>query len=148
MIQQAGVAVLMNTDEHGNHIGRPMLPLFLENDPHIFFLTYQSTRKVRQLTTRAQVGLTISGAHCYLVVRGTASASQDPALIRRLWSPTYRAWFPEGTDDREATVLCVTVDHVDYWEPPRSRLIRLVQALKAVITRRPADTPMQSLDGL
>jgi hypothetical protein len=45
-------------------------------------------------------------------------------------------------------VLCVTVDHVDYWEPPRSRLIRLVQALKAVITRRPADTPMQSLDGL
>ena len=148
MIQQTGVAVLMNTDEQGNHIGRPMLPLFLDNDPHIYFLTHQSSRKVRQLTTRPQVGLTISGAHYYVVVRGSASASRDSALIRRLWSPTYRAWFPDGTGDREATVLSVTVERVDYWEPPRGRFIRLAQALKALVTRRPVDTPMQSVDGL
>jgi hypothetical protein len=35
-----------------------------------------------------------------------------------------------------------------YWEPPRSRLIRLMQAVKALVTRRAAETPMQTLDGL
>jgi hypothetical protein len=45
-------------------------------------------------------------------------------------------------------VLRVTVERVDYWEPPRSRLLRLAQAIKAIVTRRAADTPMKTIDGL
>jgi general stress protein 26 len=103
---------------------------------------------VKQVATQPRVALTIAGADCYLVVTGSAAVLQDAALIRRLWSPTHRAWFPGGTDDREATVLRVAVAHIDYWEPPRSRLVRVGQALKALVTRRAADTPRQSLDGL
>ena len=64
--------MLMNIDEHGRHMGRPMLPLFLENDPHIYFLTHQSSRKVPQIATRPRVGLTITSAHGYVVVAGSA----------------------------------------------------------------------------
>ena len=148
LIERAGVAMLMNVDEQGVHIGRPMLPLLLENDPHIFFLTHQSSRKVMQLMARPQVALTIISANCYVVVVGSAYASRDRELIRRLWSPTYRAWFPRGTDDREATALRVVIDRVDYWEPPRHRGIRLLQAVKAVVTRRAVETPMKTLNGL
>lgn len=148
LIRRAGVAMLMNVDAQGTHIGRPMLPLFVQNDPHIYFLTHQSSRKVSQLAARPQVGLTIISEHCYVVVAGSASASRDPELIRRLWSPTYRAWFPEGQGDREATALRVVVERIDYWEPPHSQLVRVVQAAKAVVTRRAVDTPMKTLDGL
>jgi general stress protein 26 len=79
---------------------------------------------------------------------GSANASRDVELIRRLWHLTYRAWFPEGRDDREAAVLRVAVERIDYWEPPRSRFVRLLQAVKAVVTRRSVDTPMKSIDGL
>ena len=41
LIERAGVAMLMNVDEKGTHIGRPMLPLLVQNDPHIYFLTHQ-----------------------------------------------------------------------------------------------------------
>ena len=34
LIEQAGVAILMNFNEEGMHIGRPMLPLLVLNDPH------------------------------------------------------------------------------------------------------------------
>jgi|SRR3954466_11699302 general stress protein 26 len=148
LIERAGVAMLMNVDEHGAHVGRPMLPLLVQNDPHIYFLTHRSSRKVMQLAARPQVGLTIISANCYLVVAGTACTSRDPELIRRLWNPTYRAWFPGGDDDREATAITVAVERIDYWEPPGSRAIRLVQAIKAVLTRRPVETPMKTLDGL
>ena len=149
LIQRAGVAMLITIDEQGTQVGRPMLPLLLGNDdPHIYFLTHQSSRKIAQLAARPQVALTFMCADCYVVVAGSAYASRDAALIRRLWSPTYRAWFPGGADDREATALRVDVERVDYWEPPRSRLTRVMQAVKALVTRRAADTPMQTLDGL
>ena len=59
----------------------------------------------------------------YLLVAGTATALRDPEL-RQLWRPTYRAWFPDGKYDGEATALRVSVCRVDYWEPPRSRVVR------------------------
>ena len=148
LIERAGVAVMMNVDEDGHPVGRPMLPLFLAGDPHIYFLTNQNSRKVAQLVARPQVALAIVGAKSFFVVSGPASASQDPGLIRRLWKPSYRAWFPDGTDDRAATVLRIVVERVEYWEPPRTPLIRLMRAAKAVLTRRPVETPRKTLDGL
>jgi general stress protein 26 len=148
LIQRAGVAMLMTIDDHGASSGRPMLPLLLDNDPHIYFLTHHSSRKVRQVSARPQVGLTMISGNCYLVVAGSADASRDLELIRRLWHPTYRAWFPEGKDDREAAVLRVAVERIDYWEPPRHQFVRLLQAVKAVVTRRAVDTPMKTIDGL
>jgi general stress protein 26 len=148
LIEQAGVAILMNVNEEGMHTGRPMLPLLVLNDPHVYFLTHQSSRKVAQLAIRPQVALSIISANCFIIVAGSAELSRDPGLIRRLWSPTYRAWFPEGKDDREATVIRVAVDRIDYWEPPSNRVARVVQAVKAIVTRRAVDTPMKTLDGL
>jgi len=147
LIERAGVAMLMNVDERDTHVGRPMLPLFIQDDPHIYFLTHQSSRKVMQLSARPRVGLTIISANCYLVITGSAYISRNPELIRRLWNPTYRAWFPDGQADREATAIRVAVDRIDYWEPPTSQLVRVVQALKAVVTRHAVDTPRKTLDG-
>src|SRR5438128_118772 len=96
LIQRAAVAMLTTIDDHGAHAGRPMLPLFLKNDPHIYFLTHQSSRKLTQIAARPQVGVTLISAHCYFAAAGSAYASRDPELIRRLWRPTYRAWFPAG----------------------------------------------------
>ena len=148
LIEKAGVAMLMNVDEQGRHAGRPMLPLLLEDDPHIYFLTHQSSRKVRELAVRPRVGLSIISANCFLVVAGSVQLSRDPELIGRLWNPTYRAWFPDGKGDRDASVIRVVVERIDYWEPPNSRIARLVQAAKAVLTRRAVETPMKTLDGL
>ena len=148
LIERAGVAMLMSVDEKGTHIGRPMLPLFIQSDPHMYFLTHQNSRKVVQLAVHPQVALSVISANCLIVVAGSADLSRDPGLIRRLWSPTYRAWFPDGKDDREATVIRVAVDRIDYWEPPSNRVVRVAQAVKAIVTRRAVDTPMKTLDGL
>ena len=140
--------MLMNVDENGTHSGRPMLPLLIPNDPNIYFLTHQSSRKVTQLTLRPHLALSIISTNCFIVMAGSAHLSRDPELIRRLWSPTYRAWFPAGKDDGEATVIRVAVERIDYWEPPSNRAVRLAQAVRAVLTRRAVETPMKTLDGL
>ena len=102
--------MLLTFGSGGVHAGRPMLPLWLPDDPNIYFLTHRESRKVAQVNERPHVALTVINAGCYLVVLGLAYASQDPALIRRLWRPSYRAWFRKGSDDREATVLRMTAE--------------------------------------
>jgi general stress protein 26 len=148
MIQRSAVSMLLTIDDRGAQSGRPMLPLFLPSDPHIYFLTHQSSLKVSQVLVQPQVAMTIVGAHCYAVVVGRADVVREPGIINDLWRPTYRAWFPEGKDDREAVVLRLTVERVDYWEPPRSRVVRLVQAVRAVITHQAVETPMKTIDRL
>ena len=110
--------------------------------------THQSSRKVAQLAVRPRVGLSFISNNCFVVVAGSAQLSRGPELIGRWWSPTYRAWCPEGKDDRDATVSRVAVDRIHYWEPPSYRLVRLLQAAKAVVTGRAVETPMKTLDGL
>jgi general stress protein 26 len=82
---------------------------------------------VTQLAVRPQVVLAIVSTNSFIVVAGSVQLSRDAELIRRLWSPTYRAWFPAGKDDREATVIRVAVERIDYWEPPSSRIVRLAR---------------------
>lgn len=65
----------------------------------INFLTHRHSGKVHELTARPPVGLTVSDSHCYIFVAGRADVAQDATLIRRLWHPTSRAWFPGGEDD-------------------------------------------------
>src|SRR6185503_4005340 len=110
LLQQSEVAMLMTFASGEAHAGRPMLPLWLPEDPNIYFLTHGKSRKVAQVNERPHVALTVVNARYYLVVLGLAYASQDPALIRSLWSPSYRAWFPKGSDDREATVLRIVIN--------------------------------------
>jgi general stress protein 26 len=148
LIEGAGVAMLFTIDEHGNPSGRPMRPLLLENDTCLYFLTQRTSRKMRHLVARPQVALAATIENCHLVLTGSVTVLRNRELIERLWEPTYRAWFPDGKNDRRAVVLRMTVARVDYWEPPRSRAIRAAQAVKAALTRRAVETPMKTLRGL
>jgi general stress protein 26 len=141
--------MFVTVDDHGQLAGRPMLPLLLDEDPRVYFLTHTGSEKLAHIASRPQVAVTVVGADsCYVSITGRADASQDAALIARLWHPTYRAWFPDGADDREAMVIRVTVEHADYWEAPNSRVTRLIQAAEAILTHRSVDTPKKTTEGL
>ena len=146
LLQQSDVAMLVTFGGGEAHAGRQMLPLWLPEDPNIYFLTHRESRKVAQVNERPHVALTVINAGCYMVVLGLAYTSQEPAHIRRLWRPSYRAWFPKGSGDREAAVLRIVINTVNYWEPPRSRVRRLFQAVTAVVTRQPVETPMKTIE--
>jgi len=146
LLRRGEVAMFMTLDGADAHAGRPMLPLWLDADPDLYFLTHQDSRKVGQLTQRPQVALTMIVANCYFVVFGSAYATRDPELIRRLWHPSYRAWFPAGKDDREATALRVVIARVNYWEPPGGHWRRLLQAARAIVTGTAVETPMKTID--
>jgi general stress protein 26 len=148
MIRLISVGMLTTIDDDGRFVSRPMLALLLDDDPDICFLTHTSSAKVGQVATASRVAVTFAGPDgTYLAIAGQATASQDRAMVARLWNPTYRAWFPSGVDDPDITVLRVTMDHADYWEAPTSRVVRLIQAIKAVVTHTAYETPKTTVEG-
>ena len=148
LIERAGVAMLMNVDEQRHAHRTSHAAVARAERPAYLFPDTPELAQGDAARGRPQVGLDDISTNCYVVVAGSAHVSRDPELIRRLWSPTYRAWFPDGKDDREATVIRVAVNGSTTGSRQATESCRLVQAVKAVVTRRAVETPMKTLDGL
>jgi len=70
----------------------------------------------------------------YIVLKGTATISQDRWKIRELWEPMYKAWFPKGDEDPEIAVVRVQVSEADYWEASSSKVVMMAKYAVAAVT--------------
>ena len=115
---------------------RPMLVERLEPDATLVFLTHLSSQKTEDIRRdpRVNVAFQSDKGDCYVSVGGTATVVHDEARFRAMWNPTYRAWFPGGPDDPDSAILTVTIERIDSWDVPSSRMVRLWSAVKALAT--------------
>lgn len=114
-------------------------PMALQNTPFngtLWFLTRTSSEKVEEVQQDRHVTLTFAdpGDAKYISLKGRASVSQDRTKIHELWNDMYKAWFPDGPDDPEITVLKVETTEGDYWEASSSRLVRYARYAFAAAT--------------
>jgi general stress protein 26 len=116
--------------------GRPMLLERIDDAGALVFLTHLSSHKADDITRDPRVNVAFVGERGdrYVSVAGHATVVHDEARMRQLWNPTYRAWFPHGPTDPDSAILTVTIDRVDYWDVPTSRMVRLWGAVKALAT--------------
>ena len=133
-----GISVAMLTTRTGDGMlgSRPMHLEKLEPDGTLTFLTHLSSDKVHEIARDPKVNVAFvssKGDH-YVSVAGTATATHDPARMRALWKPTYRAWFPGGPDDPDGAILTVRIERIESWDVPTSRLVRVWSAVKALAT--------------
>ncbi|WP_460964115.1 pyridoxamine 5'-phosphate oxidase family protein [Spirosoma litoris] len=140
MIEDIRIAMMTTLDEQGNLVSRPMAALQVDEDGTIWFFTKRSSPKVDQLEqTGHRVNLAFASVSdaSYVSVSGQAQEVEDQAKVNELWNPQAKAWFPEGKDDPELTLLKVHIDMAEYWNASDSRMIRLIQQATAVITGNP-----------
>lgn len=133
-----GIAVAMvTTRSDDDRLGsRPMLLERVEPDGSLIFLTHLSSDKVREIgrDPRVNVAFVSDKGDRYVSVSGVAAVTHDPARMKVLWKPTYRAWFPAGPDDPDSAIFSVRIEVIDSWDVPTSRLVRLWCAMKALAT--------------
>jgi len=120
---------------------RPMLVEQVAPDATLVFLTHRSSHKAGELERDPRINVAFVGdkGDRYVSVSGHATIVHDPARMKALWNPTYRAWFPGGPDDPDSAVLTVHIDRVEYWDVPSSRLVRLWGVVRALATGEVAE---------
>jgi general stress protein 26 len=68
---------------------------------------------------------------------GTAQVVRDQAKIDELWHDGLKAWFPNGKDDPNISLLKIKMHQAEYWDRAGGRMATLFQQVKAALTGQP-----------
>jgi general stress protein 26 len=105
-------------------------------DGDLWFFTRKSSPKTAEIQGEHNVNLSYANPsdNVYVSVSGTAQLVDDRAKAEELWSPFYKAWFPDGLDDPELALLKIHVEQAEYWDAPGSGVVHLIGFAKAALT--------------
>ena len=135
-IKDIKTAMFVTADQDGTLRSRPMRQQTIDDDGTIWFFTRQPSGKTEEIKQDAHVNLSYAepADQKFVSVSGTASLSKDRAKIDELWDPSVKAWFPEGKEDPELTVLKVTPTKGEYWDSSSNVMVHLFGLAKALAT--------------
>lgn len=127
---------MLTTIDGGVLRSRPMATQEADFDGTLWFLTPADTHKDEEIKKddRINVSYAKPSDNIYVSVSGRAEVFHDQEKINELWSPFYKAWFPEGQTDPNIRVLKVTAEQAEYWDASANAFIHLVGFLKALAT--------------
>ena len=142
LIKDIRIAMLTTWDDERRTLrSRPMAAQTETFDGKLYFFTRVESAKVHELEHERGVNVSFSNPddQVYVSVSGTTSVSQDRALMKRLWNPLLKTWFPEGFEDPTLSLLVVDVEAAEYWDSPSSVLVHLYGSVKATLTGKSPD---------
>jgi len=125
---------------------RPMGVQEVDDQGNLWFLSSKSSNKNVEIGHDNEVQLVFASnadVH-YLSVFGTAVIYTDRSHVEDIWSPIAKAWFEEGVNDPEATVIKVTPKHAYYWDTKYGKLVSLFKIAVGAIT---GNTDEASVEG-
>lgn len=136
MIDGVKFAMLTTMEEDGTLRSRPMSTMKMDEDGNLWFFTSQSSPKVAETQQHRQVNLCYArpDKQDYLSVSGNAELVHDRELMRSLWTPWIKPWFPNGVDDPDLVLLKVRITEAEYWDAPGNAIKRIAGLGKALAT--------------
>lgn len=136
LIGDVKVAMLTTVDDDGSLRSRPMMTQKAEFDGRLWFFTKSDSSKSSEIQREHRVNVSYSdpSSQVYVSVSGTARLLNDPDKIRELWTPAHRAWFPDGLEDPDLSLLRVDADKAEYWDAPSSMIVQAIGFTKAMLT--------------
>lgn len=119
---------------------RPMAVARVDENTDVWLFTSRDSEKVREIeaNSTAQVHFLDGWTKC-VVISGRASVVEDRELIRKIWKPAFKVWFPGGAEDYRIVLLHIVGKQAEYWDGSGTNSFRYAyQSLKALVT---ATTP-------
>ena len=142
LVKDARICMLTTMTEDGRHVSRPMAVQDVEFDGDLWFFTYSDSDLVAQVRAHPQVNVSFSDSkqHAWVSIAGAAEQTDDRAKAEELWNPLLKAWFPDGLETRNLTLVKVHADTAEYWASAHSsRVVTMLGYAKAAVTGQTPD---------
>jgi general stress protein 26 len=139
MIDKSKTAMLTTfTIDKGFH-SRPMATAQLDVEGSLWFFTNEFSSKVAEISHDNKVNVTYanSSTTTYISINGTAQVVDNRAKMQELWDPFVEAFFKDGLEDPNLTLLRVDVSDAEYWDNSEGVVAKAFKWLKSVITGTP-----------
>ena len=130
------IAMLTTVSEEGYLRSRPMALNDIEEDGTMWFFTGKNSEKVDEIEDNAKVNINFAdnSDYDYLSVAGKAELVLDKAIIKEKFNRMTKAWFPEGTESDNISLLRITPDSAEYWDGGDNKMVQLFHLGKALLT--------------
>jgi general stress protein 26 len=137
MIRGIKVAMLTTMAPDRTLRSRPMASQEADFDGTLWFFTQASSEKTSEIRQNPHVNASYVSTkeHHYVSLTGHATVVEDREKMQELWSPVYRAWFPQGLDDPELALMRVDVEQGEYWDMLSSSMVNLLELDRATAPR-------------
>ena len=137
LLESIPFALLVTRD--GEHVdARPMAATAKRDDHRIYILANKGEDSDQQIQEDSQVVLSFQKGASYVVVHGSARASDDRARIAELFNAFDKAWW-DGPDDPRIRLLTVVPLDCEYWESP-GKLVAYADMLVSAATGKKPGT--------
>jgi len=113
----------------------PMSAQEVDDEGNIWFFSGRNSGKNKEIEIENKVQLIFShpSRSSYLVVNGEAEISLDKEKVAYLWSPLVKAWFKEGKEDPNISLLKVKTKSAYYWDVEGSRMVNFLKMAASVV---------------
>jgi general stress protein 26 len=144
LVRGAKVAMLTTRTAEGKQVSRPMGLQEAEFDGDLWFFAYDSSAKVAQITADSEVNVSFSDTKnsSWTSIAGRAEVVHDRTKAEELYTPTLKAWFPDGLETPGLTLIKVHADSAEYWEGPSSTVGFVLGTVRAAVTKNPDNDPI------
>lgn len=141
MIKDIRIAMLTTVEPDGRLRARPMAAQEVAFDGTLWFFTKVTAPKVDEIQHNQRVSISFAAPDQgrYVSITGTAELVRDADRLRALWSPTFRAWFPDGPEDPYLALLKVEVELAEYWDGRSGAVTRLAGLVLSLAAGHPVD---------
>lgn len=141
LIKDIRFCMMVTQGADGHLFARPMAAQERDETDQLWFFTGADTPKVQEIINNPAVLLSYAAPddNNYVSISGEAAIVKDKAKVDELWNEHLKAWFPQGKDDPNVTLICVTPMTGEYWDMPSSTFVQAFGYLKAKVTGEAAN---------
>jgi general stress protein 26 len=120
---------------------RPMAVQEVDDEGVFWFFSGKDSNKNEEVTSNHKVQLLFAHPDKseFMSVVGEATIFYDRAKVEALWNPLVKAWFTEGKDDPNLTVIRVTPEEGYYWDTKNGVMISFLKIAAGAITGKTMD---------
>lgn len=120
---------------------RPMSVSKVDEDGKFWFISSSESDKNMEIQNNDSVQLIFSdpSGSRFMSVYGEADILTDSKSIDEAWVPVAKAWFKEGKETDDLTVIKVHPAYAYYWDTKDGKMISLLKIAAAAITGAAAD---------
>merc|ERR1712130_219698 len=140
MMQNIEIAMLTTKCSNGELHSRPMQTQNSEFDgKSLFFFTTLNAPKCQEIKTDDHVNVCFSepSKNTYVSLLGRGEILTDKSLMKKLWTPTLKAWFPKELDDPNIALLKINVVGAEYWDSSKTSMVKLFGMAKSYLSGEP-----------
>ena len=137
----ANICMFVTKLENAPLSARPMATQEVDEEGNIWFFSGRTSEKNEHISgdPKVQLFYSHSSGYEYLSVYGTAEVIDDRSKTAELWTPIAKAWFKEGKNDPDLTLIKVTPLDAYYWDTKDNKMISLIKFAMGALGLNPKD---------